>query len=130
MTHKSIVKTVLAVCSLMLLFSTGTLAQKIDCSKMTDDEIVQAVYDKIKVKYSDQINHINVRVKDKVVTLEGWTTTKKVKKEIEKFAQKIQCVKKPVDNKLTIGIGGGCGPGTKQCGSICIGETERCNIRG
>ena len=117
------------VFSVTLLFSMGTFAQKVDCNKMTDDEIVQAIYDKIKVKYGDQIEHINVRVRDKVVTLEGWTTTEKVKKEIEGYAKKIKCINCVV-NKLTIGIGGGCGPGTKPCGSICIPESERCNIRG
>ena len=129
MKYKSIVKTALMVFSVTLLFSIGTFAQKVDCNKMTDDEIVQAIYDKIKVKYGDQINHINVRVKDKVVTFEGWVTTKKVKKEIEGYAKKIKC-KKKVDSKLTIGIGGGCGPGQKACGTICIDESERCNIRG
>lgn len=129
MTYKSIVKTTLMLFSLIVLFNIAVSAQKPDCSKMTDDEIVQAVYDKIEVKYSNQINHINVRVKDKVVTLEGWATTKKVKKEIEGYAKKIKCVKK-VDSKLTIGIGGGCGPGQKQCGTICIPSSETCNIRG
>ncbi|MGI9056797.1 MAG: BON domain-containing protein [Pyrinomonadaceae bacterium] len=127
MTKKSIVKTTLAVFSLMMLFNIGAFAQKTDCSKMTEADLVKAIYDKIKVKYDNQIIHINVRVKDNVVTLEGWATTKNVRKEIEKIAKKIKCVKK-VDNKLTVGIGGGCSPGQKKCGDICIPNGETCNI--
>lgn len=128
MRYKSIVKTALMLFSLMLLLNIAASAQKQDCSKMTDDQIVEAVYEKIKTKYSSQMRHINVRVKGKVVTLEGWATTKKIKKEIEGYAKKLKC--KKVDSKLTVGIGSGCGPGQKQCGSICIPEDERCNIRG
>ncbi len=114
--------------SLLLAFNLGIHAQKTDCSKTTDAEIVDAIYAKIKVKYEAQVAHINVRIKDGVVTLEGWATTKGIKKEIEKFARKTDCVK-TVLNNLTIGVSGGCGPGQKQCGDICIGSTETCNIR-
>lgn len=120
-------KTVLAVFSLMMLLNIGASAQKIDCSKMTEADIVKAIYDKIKTtKYESQIIHINVRIKAKVVTLEGWATTKSVRKEIEKIAKNYKCVK--IVNKLTVGIGGGCGPGTKKCGNICIPNEETCNI--
>ncbi len=115
--------------SLMLAFNFGTYAQKTDCSKTTDTAIVDAIYAKIQAKYKSQMSHINVRIKDGEVTLEGWATAKKVKQDIEKMAKKASCVKK-VMNNLTIGVGGGCGPGTKPCGSICIPESEPCNIRG
>jgi BON domain len=131
MTYKSIMKMALMVFSFTLLFSIESFAQ--DCSKMTDDQIVQAIYDKIKVKYPDRMQRINVRIKDKVVTIEGWVTSTKAKKEIEGYATKIKCVKKgkfKVENKLGTSIPGGCTPGTKPCGSICIPEGERCNIRG
>jgi hypothetical protein len=140
MTNKSKCKTLAAVFSLILVFSIGTLAQtdgdksknnksqKPDCTQVSDADTVKAIYDKIKVKYASQMRHINVRIKDNVVTLEGWVTTKGVRKEIEKQAKKTNCVKKNVANKLTIGVGGGCGPGQKQCGDICIGEGETCNI--
>lgn len=101
---------------------------KIDCATATEADLVEAIYDKIKVKYSSQMNHINVRIKQGVTTLEGWVTTKSAKKEIEGFAKKIKCVKK-VDNKLQTSAGTGCGPGTKQCGNICIPSDETCNIR-
>lgn len=127
MTKKSMLKMALVGFSLILMCNLGALAQKTDCSKMTDAEIVNAIYKKIKVKYAAQIRHINVRITGGVVTLEGWATAKSVKKEIEKFAKKTSCVKKVVNN-LTVGIGGGCGPGQKQCGDICIGDKETCNI--
>lgn len=127
MNKKTIIKTALAVFAMLMIFNIGAFAQKTDCSKMTEAEIVKSIYDKMKVKYDDQIIHINVRVKDNVVTLEGWATTKKVKKEIEKIAKKTDCVKKVVNN-LTIGVSGGCGPGQKRCGGICIPSDETCNI--
>lgn len=139
MTYKSNIKTLAAVFSLILIFSIGALArtgsnksknnknQKPDCTKVSDADTVKAIYDKIKVKYSGQIKHINVRIKGNIVTLEGWTTTKSVRKDIEKYAKKTNCVKKVV-SKLTVGIGGGCGPGQKRCGDICIDSAEVCNI--
>jgi BON domain len=128
MTNKSILKMAFMAFSLMLAFNLGTFAQKVDCSKTTDSEIVDAIYTKMKIKHEAQMSQVNVRIKDGVVTLEGWATTKGVKKDIEKMAKKASCVKK-VMNNLTIGVGGGCGPGTKPCGDICIPTSEPCNIR-
>jgi predicted RND superfamily exporter protein len=126
MTNK--IKTLIAAFSILLIFCIGAAAQaKPDCTKVTEKEIVKAVYDKIMTKYSSQISHINVRVKDNVVTIEGWVTTKSVKKEIEKWAKKVSCVKKVV-NILGVGAGAGCGPGMKQCGDICIPEKEACSL--
>lgn len=129
MKRNSMIKMVLAVFGLMMIFNLGIYAQKTDCSTTTDEQIVDSIYEKIKAKYEGQMNHINVRIKDGIVTLEGWATTKSVKKEIEKYAKKTSCVKKVVNN-LTIGVGGGCGPGMKKCGTICIPSGETCNIRG
>lgn len=127
MLKNSIIRISLVIFALIITFNVGATAQKTDCSKTTDDQIVSKIYEKIKVKYAAQISHINVRSKDGVVTLEGWVTNKKVLKEIEKLAKKTDCVKK-VMNELTIGKGGGCGPGTKECGDICINEKDICNI--
>jgi hypothetical protein len=128
MKNKLNLKAVIFSFSLMLIFSIGAFAQsKPDCATVTDKDIVKAVYEKIMTKYAGQVSHINVRVTDKVVTIEGWVTTKSVRKEIEKWAKKVKCVKKVV-NTLTIGVGGGCGPGMKQCGDICIPEKQTCNL--
>ena len=127
MINKPGIKALIAVFSLMLIFSANAFSQKTDCTKVSDKDIVKQVYDKIMTKYAAQVSHINVRVSDKVVTIEGWVTTKSVKKEIEKWAKKISCVKK-VNNIMTVGASIGCGPGTKQCGDICISEKETCNL--
>lgn len=127
MTKKSVLKLALGIFSLILVGNLGVFAQKNDCTKTTEAEIVKAIYDKMAVKYDDQIIHVNVRVKDGAVTLEGWATTDKISKAIEKIARKTGCVKS-VSNELTIAKGGGCGPGTKKCGAICIPDTETCNI--
>jgi osmotically-inducible protein OsmY len=127
MINKSIVKMALVAFSLMLTLSLGTYAQKEDCSKKTDAEIVEAIYAKMN-KYEDQKEHINVRVKDGVATLEGWAAKERDKKAIEKIAMKIKCVKSVVNN-LKIGAGGGCAAGQKPCGGICIDEAETCNIK-
>jgi osmotically-inducible protein OsmY len=127
----------LAAFSLTLIFSIGISAQtndqsndkknrKPDCARLSDAEIVKMIYDNIRAgKNAGEIRHINVRSRDGVVTLEGWTTTKKFRKEVEKFAKQTKC---KVVNKLTVGIGGGCGPGMKKCGDICIDAREDCNI--
>ena len=141
MTNQSRRRIVIAVFSLILVFCIGAAAQtnnnqsknskskKPDCTQVSDADLVKAIYDKIKVKYTGQMRQINVRSADGVVTLEGWTTKKGIRKEIEKYAKKTNCVKR-VMNNLTVGIPGGCGPGTKKCGDICIDERADCNISG
>jgi hypothetical protein len=140
MINKSNCKTLAAVFSLILIFSIGTLAgtggksknyrkEKPNCAKMSDAAIVRAIYAKIKVRYASQRRHINVRIKDNIVTLEGWTTSKSSRLAIENYARKTNCVKDVV-NKLGSSAGLGCGPGQKECGDICISEKESCNIVG
>lgn len=97
------------------------------CATVTSTDIVKSIYRQIKTRYDGQQSHINVRVKDNVVTLEGWATTKAVKRAIEQYAKRTACVKRVVNN-LTIGIGGGCGPGQIKCGDICISSQSECNI--
>lgn len=128
MTIRSTVKFTLFTFTLMLVFSLGTFAQKKDCSQTTPQQIVDSIYAKIAVKYASQMDHINVTFKDGVVKLQGWATTTAIKKNIEKMAKSVTCVKS-VTNALTIGIGGGCGPGTKPCGGICIPLEDTCNIK-
>jgi BON domain len=128
MINKTILKTAFTIIFVIGLFSIGAFAQRTDCTKTTEAEIVDAVYAKIDTKYKEQTDHINVRVADGVVTLEGWVTTKTARKDIEKFAKKTDCVKKVVNN-LKLKAGGGCGEGEKQCGSFCIGTNDKCNVR-
>lgn len=127
MLNKSILKWSLMIFALLIAGNVGANAQKTDCTKKTDKEIVFEIYDQMKVKYADQISHVNVRIKDGTVTIEGWVNSKKARQEIEKLAKKIKCVKKVV-NTLTIGKPGGCAAGYKECGGACIPEKEACNI--
>ena len=118
----------LAIFAVVLLGSSDVSAQrKTDCTKTTDAQIVKAVYDRMEKKYSGQIIHINVTVTDGAVNLVGWATTEEAKMKIEKLVGKTKCVKS-VTNNLTIGVGGGCSPGTKSCGGTCIATTDTCNI--
>lgn len=129
MTTKSIVKITLAIFSLILFSNVAASAQyKTDCSKTTDADIVKAIYAKMKKKsrLDQQIIHVNVRSKDGVVTLEGWTTTAKIKAEIIKIAEKTKCVKQVINELADAPVG--CGPGQKKCGSTCIPTEETCNI--
>lgn len=128
MKRQAFLKTILAMFAVVLLSNVAASAQKkSDCAATTDAEIVKAVYAKLAVKYDIQLIHINVRSKDGVLTVEGWATTKKVRSDIEKIIKKVSCVKS-LTNKLTVGIGGGCGPGQKKCGAICIDQADECNI--
>jgi osmotically-inducible protein OsmY len=123
----SVLKMILFAFSLMMAFNLGVSAQKTDCSKTTNDEIVKAIQGKVSVKYTDQLTHINFSVENGVVSIEGYTTTKKMKKEIEKLVKKVSCVTKIISN-LKVGAGGGCGTGSKPCGEICIPSNQTCNI--
>jgi hypothetical protein len=127
MSHKSILKYLLPIFAAIMLFNLGAYAQKTDCSQKTEKDIVIAVYDQIKVKYANQIRNINVLYEDGVITLNGWVGTKTVSKDIEKLVKKTECVKKVV-NKLKLGKSGGCGPGQKECGGLCVGEKDACNV--
>lgn len=128
MTNKLSIKAFIVGFSMMLIFSAGAFAQKskTDCSTVTDKDIVKEIYAKIMTKYAYQVSKINVRSTDKVVTIEGWVTSKSAKKEIEKWAKKIKCVIK-VDNKLGT-VPTGCSEGMKPCGDICIPQKETCNL--
>lgn len=117
----------LLILAAILLISSAANGQKTDCTTQTDEQIALSAMKNMRPRYGTQMNHINVRSKSGVVTIEGWASTKKIRGEVEKVVKKSPCVKK-VDNKLTIGVGGGCPPGTKVCGTICIPEDEVCNI--
>ncbi len=97
------------------------------CVSVTKEQLVKSIYDKIKVKYEGQRTHINVSVKDNVVTLDGWATTKQVSKMIVRYARITKCVKSVVNN-LSIGVGAGCTRQQIKCGDICIGSDRDCNI--
>jgi osmotically-inducible protein OsmY len=102
---------------------------RVDCSKVTDADIIKEIQDKIKAdpKFKDQLKRINVSSKDKVVTLNGWVKGQAAKNTVGKYAKSATCVKSVV-NKLGARLTVGCSPGQKPCGDICIDENADCHV--
>ncbi|MDQ3011125.1 MAG: BON domain-containing protein [Acidobacteriota bacterium] len=102
---------------------------KVDCSAVTDADIVKEVQGKIQadVKFKDQLKQINVSSKDRMVTLNGWVKGQPAKTVVGKYAKAAKCVK-GVANNLGTRLKVGCSPGQKPCGDICIDEKADCNI--
>ena len=102
---------------------------KVDCSTITDADIVKAIQDKIKAdpKFKKQLKLINVSSKDKVVILNGWVKGQAAKTTVDKYAKSVKCVQS-VTNDLKTRLTVGCSPGQKPCGDICIDEKADCNI--
>ena len=124
----SILRITLVILLLVIAGIPSVSANPDDCAAKTDADLVKAIKEKLSAKYESQMNHINVHVQDHEVFLEGWVTTEKIKKDIEKIVKKVKCVKK-INNNLKIGVGGGCDLATqKPCGDICIPKNQTCNI--
>ena len=100
-----------------------------DCSKTTDADIVQAIKEQFEAdsEIKDQMSHINVSVKKRIVTLEGWLDGKAAVDKAVAMVKKTNCVKK-VSSKLKEKGGGSCGPGQKPCGDTCIDKNSACTI--
>ncbi len=115
------------------------------CGSATDQKFVTDMYAKIKgdKALASQIRHINVSSLNLVIKLQGYTNKKTEFDRLVGFALKMACVKMVNSNELesvppaTSSGGanqrlssGGCASGTKQCGDICIPESDVCNIEG
>ncbi len=113
------------------------------CESATDQKLVTDMYAKIKgdKNLASQIRHINVTALNLVIKLQGYTNKKTDHDRLVGYALKMACVKMVNSNELapvapdagTGGVnqrlaGGGCASGTKQCGDICIPESDICNI--
>lgn len=141
MLNQSITKKVILLFSLASLLLVGALAQgnkkpvkpakpaKVDCSTVTDADIVKTIQDKIKAdpKFKDQLQQINVSSDGRVVTLDGRVKGEAAKKTVGKYAKSASCVKSVVNN-LSTKLKVGCGAGQKLCGDICISSKSGCNI--
>lgn len=133
-------KTILLV-SLTSLLLVGAFAQgdkkpakpappaKVDCSTVTDADIVKSIQDKIKAdpSFKEQLQQINVSSDGRVVTLDGRVKGEAAKNTIGKYAKSVKCVKR-VTNNLSPKLQVGCGAGQKLCGDICISAKSGCNI--
>lgn len=99
------------------------------CSKTTDADLVQAIKEKFQAdaEIKEQMRHVNISVKKRVVTLEGWLDGKTLVTKAVAIAKKTNCVKK-LTSRLKEKGGGSCGPGQRQCGDICIDKYSACTI--
>ncbi len=108
-----------------------TTAAQTTCSQTTDEELVKAIREKLAAipDFKKQMRHINVSVKTRVVTLEGWISGKGAVAQAAKIASTTKCVRRVI-NKLKPNGGGSCGPGQKPCGDTCIDKEAACTISG
>lgn len=116
-----------SVKALPLTFSTAAVQSK--CAATTDAEIVAAIQEKIKAdkRFDGRRNKFNVSSRNRVVILRGAAWSRAEIRDLAKFASTTKCVRK-VNNKIMLGEQGGCPAGLKQCGEICIGKDEDCNL--
>ncbi len=100
------------------------------CSKTTDADLVKAIKEKFEAdtEIKDQMQHINISVKKRVVTLEGWLDGKEAVAKAVAIVKKTKCVKKVFSTLKTNGGSVGCGAGQKACGGICIDKSSECTI--
>ncbi|MGI8787602.1 MAG: BON domain-containing protein [Pyrinomonadaceae bacterium] len=99
------------------------------CSKTKDADIVKAIQEQFAADsdIKDQMRHVNVSVKKRTVTLEGWLDGKEQVMKAVALSKKTKCVKSVV-SKLKEQGGGSCGPGQKPCGDTCIDRRSVCDI--
>ncbi|MFL6208206.1 MAG: BON domain-containing protein [Pyrinomonadaceae bacterium] len=100
----------------------------VDCSTMTDADIVTAIQAKIKAdnRYTGQWAHINVSSRERVVRLEGWIVGKGAIPRLVSYAKRTKCVAR-VENRLHPHKSVGCGPNEKPCGDGCVERASDCN---
>ena len=126
---KSTVQMMIATAFVALFLSAGAAFAQTGCSKTTDAEIVQAIKQQFEADagIKDQMRHVNISVKKRRVTLEGWLDGNALVVKAVALARKTKCVKGVVSRLKTSG-GGSCGPGQKPCGDTCISERSECTI--
>jgi hypothetical protein len=110
-------------------FTVSAAAVQARCAATTDAEIVAAIQEKIKAdkRFDGRRNTFNVSSRKRVVTLRGEAYSKAEIRDLGKLALTTKCVRK-VNNKVMWGKQGGCPPGLKECGEVCIGKDEDCNM--
>ncbi|MBK9155670.1 MAG: hypothetical protein IPM25_15920 [Chloracidobacterium sp.] len=131
----------LSVAVLVAIFAIAQPAFA-QCDKLSDAEIVANIYEKINKDGSlkSQVSHINVvGVADlATVKFQGWTNSKSDYDKVLNIALSLKCLKvnvnqfesaPPAENSQQR-VEGGCAPGTKACGDVCIPEGDPCNIGG
>jgi len=143
MLKKSTVRIIAIAFALVLFASSDAFASNSDkktktrktkthqtgCSKTSNADIVKAIQEQLAADSAikDQMRHINVSVKKRTVTLEGWLDGKESVAKAAALAKGTKCVKRVI-SKLKEKGGGSCGAGLKPCGDSCIDRRSVCNI--
>lgn len=128
-------------CFFAFTITIGAIARPAfaQCEKVTDSQIVSAIYAKIKADkgLAAQIPHINVVAVNGVVKFQGWADRKADYDKIVGFASETSCVRLVNVNNFAetppaagnaLRAAGGCSAGTKPCGDVCIPDGDPCNI--
>lgn len=132
-----------SVFAIALFATAGSNAvQAQTCTAKTDDEIVVAIVEAIKSDslLAPQLSHIVVGSVNKFVKLQGWTDTTRGASRLLDLVRNVGCptavnvnrfeeTPPPTDSPLRPQPGG-CGPGTKQCGDVCIPDGDTCSAKG
>jgi len=123
------VRMILATAFVVLFWGAGAAFAQTSCVKTTDAEIVEAIKKQFEAdaEIKDQMRHLNVSVRKRAVTLEGWLGNKALIDKAKALVKKTRCVRNVVSRLKEKG-GGSCGPGQKPCGDICISEKSQCTI--
>lgn len=111
------------------------------CDTVTDEQLVADIYAKIKADkgLASQISHINVAAINRAVKLQGWANSKNDYDKVVQIVTDTNCVRvinvnlfeeAPPPTGSSLRSTGGCAPGTKPCGDVCIPEGDSCNITG
>lgn len=99
------------------------------CATIADADLVKTIKEAFAAdpQIKDQMRHLNVSVKNRVVTLEGWLDGNPLIRKAVVMVKKTKCVRRVI-SKLRPRGGGSCGPGQRPCGDICIDKNSECTI--
>ena len=126
---KSTVKIMIATAFVVLFWSAGATFAQTGCSKTTNANIVAAIKAQFEAdpEIKEQMRHVNISVKKRIVRLEGWLDGKVLTDKAVALAKSASCVKKVI-NLLKESGGGSCGAGQRPCGDSCIDRRSECMI--
>lgn len=121
----------------------SSLVSAQDCTTVTDDALVTTILGQIKSDslLAPQMPHIVVGSVNRFVKLQGWTDTQRGYERLYSIVSNTSCVKAINVNNMSAtppapgspqrpSPSGGCAPGTKVCGEVCIPEGDTCSMKG
>ena len=110
---------------------------RLDCSKATDQQIVDEVIKNIKQAFTTEeitnLLHFNITCKNRVVKLRGFALSNTKNKpnatrnRVIDIVRKTDCVKSVDASRLGVINKAGCGPNEKPCNGGCIPKADPCN---